>query len=90
MVGGAGLLIFDGEPVADYMIEKLSEGFDTTRHPRTAVGINEQGIWIFVVIDGRQPGQSVGMSLEELTDLMLSLAAFTPLTWMVAGQLPCS
>jgi Phosphodiester glycosidase len=73
LVGGAGLLIFDGEPVRDYMIEKLSEGFDTTRHPRTAVGINEQGIWIFAVIDGRQPGRSVGMSLDELTDLMLSL-----------------
>ena len=73
LVGGAGLLIMDGEPVKDYQVEKLSEGFDTTRHPRTAVGIDGRGQWIFVVVDGRQPGLSVGMSLDELTDLMLSL-----------------
>lgn len=73
LVGGAGLLIWDSEPVRDYMVEKLTKGFDTTRHPRTAVGINDQGNWIFVVVDGRQPGQSLGMTLDELTDLMLSL-----------------
>ena len=73
LVGGAGLLIMDGEPVRDYMVEKLSKGFDTTRHPRTAVGINRRGEWIFVVVDGRHPGISVGMTLDELTDLMLSL-----------------
>ncbi len=73
LVGGAGLLIMDGEPVMDYVVEKLSKGFDTTRHPRTAVGINPRGEWIFVVVDGRQPGKSLGMTLDELTDLMLSL-----------------
>lgn len=72
LVGGAGLLIMDGEPVADYMVEKLSKGFDTTRHPRTAVGVNRRGEWIFAVVDGRQPGLSLGMTLDELTDLMLS------------------
>lgn len=57
----------------EYQVEKLSEDFDTTRHPRTAVGIDARGNWIFVVVDGRQPGRSIGMDLYELTDLMLSL-----------------
>lgn len=42
------------------------------RHPRTAVCYNEQN-YIFVVIDGRQPKLSVGMTLEELADFMVSL-----------------
>ncbi len=76
LVGGAGLLIWNGEPVGDYLIEQLDQqgnAFDTTQHPRTAVGIDGQGKWYFVVVDGRQPGKSVGMSLEELTQLMASL-----------------
>ena len=73
LIGGAGLLIFDGKASGDYAVEKLREGFDSTRHPRTAVGINGRGEWVFVVVDGRQPGVSVGMTLEELTELMLSL-----------------
>lgn len=73
LVGGAGLLVSNGKALEDFRVEKLSEGFDTTRHPRTAVGIDSRGRWVFVVVDGRQPGLSVGMSLSELTDLMLSL-----------------
>jgi hypothetical protein len=42
------------------------------RHPRTAVCYNEQST-MFVVVDGRQPKLSVGMTLEELADLMVSL-----------------
>lgn len=42
------------------------------RHPRTAVCYNAREI-IFVVVDGRQPQLSVGMTLEELGDLMVSL-----------------
>ena len=42
------------------------------RHPRTAVCYNREKI-IFAVVDGRQPQLSVGMTLEELGDLMVSL-----------------
>jgi hypothetical protein len=42
------------------------------RHPRTAVCYNQREI-MFVVVDGRQPQRSVGMTLEELGDLMVSL-----------------
>lgn len=39
------------------------------RHPRTAIGFNDQEI-IVAVVDGRQPGHSIGMTLAELGDLM--------------------
>jgi hypothetical protein len=42
------------------------------RHPRTAVCYNEQN-YMFVVVDGRQPKLSVGMTLEELADFMVSI-----------------
>jgi hypothetical protein len=42
------------------------------RHPRTAVCFNDQS-YMFVVVDGRQPTLSVGMTLDELANLMVSL-----------------
>jgi hypothetical protein len=46
------------------------------RHPRTAVCYNREKI-VFVVVDGRQPKLSVGMTLEELGDLMVELGCET-------------
>jgi hypothetical protein len=41
------------------------------RHPRTSVGFNEDTTQFFMfVVDGRQPGFSVGMSYKELGDYM--------------------
>lgn len=38
-------------------------------HPRTAVGVSRDGRWVrLVVVDGRQPGFSEGMTLVELAD----------------------
>jgi hypothetical protein len=42
------------------------------RHPRTALGWNDRHYFL-VIVDGRQPGRSVGMTFPELADLMLRL-----------------
>ena len=42
------------------------------RHPRTAIGWNEK-FYFFVVVDGRQPRLSVGMTLQELATYMMKL-----------------
>lgn len=73
IVGGAGLLIEGGRTVEDHTEERLRAGFVTDRHPRTAVGIRRDGTWVLVVVDGRQPQLSRGMTLAELADLMKSL-----------------
>ena len=40
-------------------------------HPRTAAGVNEPGDrLILVVVDGRQPGYSEGMTLEEVAEVL--------------------
>jgi hypothetical protein len=41
-----------------------------TNHPRTAVGFDNSGRWLLMmVVDGRQPGYSEGISLFELASL---------------------
>ncbi len=46
------------------------------RHPRTAAGVDAAGatLWL-VVIDGRQPGWSVGATLPELADVLIAAGA---------------
>jgi exopolysaccharide biosynthesis protein len=46
------------------------------RHPRTALGVSADGRTLYLlVVDGRQPGHSVGMTLPELADAMIALGA---------------
>lgn len=45
--------------------------------PRTIVGVVDENHLIFVVIDGRDPGYSAGMTMTEAAELMVSLGATT-------------
>lgn len=63
-VGGGPILIQDGQP-------RKWKG-DQPRHPRTAIGFNNDHLFL-VVVDGRQEDLSVGMSLPELAQLMKQL-----------------
>lgn len=68
MTGGGPTLVINGT---------IPSGLQTAVHPRTAVGINQDSTKIFfVTVDGRQPGFSVGMSLPELANYMLSIGCW--------------
>ena len=45
--------------------------------PRTAVGVIDDNHLVFVVVDGRSPGYSAGVTLTGLADIMISLGATT-------------
>ena len=45
--------------------------------PRTAVGVVDDDHLVFVVVDGRDPGYSAGVTLTELAEIMQSLGAET-------------
>lgn len=47
----------------------LENGFNTTRHPRTALGIRKGGRILMVVVDGRA-AEAAGMSMAELQHIM--------------------
>ncbi len=66
-----GLLVHDGQNLG-----KTARVDPDHRHPRTAAGVNADGTRLYlVVIDGRQPERSVGMTLPELADLMIEVGA---------------
>jgi exopolysaccharide biosynthesis protein len=73
IVGGGPLLLHDGQRLSEPATESISQSFFLARHPRTAVGARADGTLVLVTVDGRRPSESVGMSIPELTDLMLEL-----------------
>jgi hypothetical protein len=71
VVNGAGLLKHKGRPVTTWReAENLNpQTFIDMRHPRTVIGVDRRGaIWL-VVVDGRQPAYSIGMTLPDLVRL---------------------
>lgn len=61
------LLIHEGEKI--HLPARL---FNTTRHPRTALGITRRGEVLWITVDGRAK-EAAGMSLYELSQLMEAL-----------------
>lgn len=45
--------------------------------PRTVVGQNEDGVVMFLVVDGRQVGYSLGATMEDCADILLQYGAVT-------------
>jgi hypothetical protein len=72
VIGGTPVLISNGQTQDQ---DLYGDDAFFQRQPRTAVGVTADGRLLLVVVDGRQPGYSVGMTLVELTDLMQSLGA---------------
>lgn len=64
------LLIHDSKVLDS--LDNLSSSFYTHRHPRSAVGMRNDGFWIFIVVDGRNK-QSAGFTIIELAQFMKDL-----------------
>lgn len=72
-LGGNQMLVENGEPT-DYWHSR------PFRHPRTAVGVKEDGTVFFLAVDGRDYPEFVpGIRLSELGELMAELGAVTAL-----------
>ena len=72
-VGGFPVLLRDGAAVLAE--QTVNASFSAARHPRTAIGWTPDDRLLLVVVDGRQPDWSAGMSLDEMTWLFRSLGA---------------
>lgn len=75
IVSGVPQLIKKGVIEITWEQEKSSKSFVETRHPRTAVAKLKDGKFLMVTVDGRQPGVSAGMNLNELAEMLLELGA---------------
>lgn len=71
LIGGPSILIKDGQIVADPN--------NTDLFPRTSVGIKADGTVIFITADGRQAPYSVGQTIYENAQQMLSLGCVAAL-----------
>jgi hypothetical protein len=75
LMGGGPRMITNGVRPSSFVgVESFGESHVNTRHPRTAVGFSADSSTVyFITVDGRQPGFSVGMSIAELADYMISI-----------------
>jgi exopolysaccharide biosynthesis protein len=75
IIGGGPQLIKDGHVEITNAAEKILPSFVNDGHPRTAIAKLKSGQLLLVTVDGRQPGESIGMSLTMLADLLLEFDA---------------
>jgi len=75
IVGGGPQLIKNGRVEITSAAEKVLPAFVSDDHPRTAIAKLSSGQILLVTVDGRQPGESIGMSLPMLADLLLEFGA---------------
>ena len=77
-ISGNRMLLERGELAVDLVSDP---------EPRTAVGLDQRSRrLILVVVDGRQPGYSEGMTLDELAQLLLEAGAFNAMNMDGGGS----
>ena len=75
IIGGGPQLIKNGRVEITNTAEKILPAFVSDGHPRTAIAKLKSGQILLVTVDGRQPGESIGMSLTMLASLLLEFDA---------------
>jgi hypothetical protein len=75
ITNGVPQLIKNAKIDITWQQEKASKAFVENRHPRTAIAKLKDGKFLMITVDGRQPGVSVGMTLQELADYLFSFGA---------------
>lgn len=74
ILAGSHMLVSNGVALT------YSSRFATNRHPRTAAGLDRTGTKLtLLVVDGRQPKLSVGMTLRDLAKEMIRLGCYSAL-----------
>jgi len=79
IVGGAPVLIDNGNAIRSFSTERMPRAFTYEPHARTAFGVLKNGHWIVVVVEQNLNHGSMGMTIPELAQLMKKLGATTAL-----------
>lgn len=73
-ISGNVIFVSEGESVV------FNGDYRDRPHPRTAVALNQDSTrLILIVVDGRQPNYSEGVTLEELADIVIEYGGYTAL-----------
>lgn len=73
ILGSTPLLLENGRILENMADENVHNTFLELRHPRSAVGVKNDGTIIFAVVEGRKLGQSKGVTIKELAEYMQEL-----------------
>ena len=71
VIGAGPRLVMDGKIFVTADAEQFPKDIRVGRSPRSAVGVNEYGDYIFAVVDGRQ-AHSKGCTLQEWAEILLN------------------
>ncbi len=84
-VGGGPLLVRDGTPFIDPAAPAPEE--TDVRNPVTGAGVSGDGatLWL-VVVDGRQPAVSIGLTRPQLASLFIALGARSAMAFDSGGS----
>ena len=74
-VGGGPRLVKDGKVKVTSAEEQFKADIASGRAPRTGVGVTYDGKLLLVAVTGRQAYHSIGVTLEELANIMIELGA---------------
>ncbi|WHH57597.1 phosphodiester glycosidase family protein [Petroclostridium sp. X23] len=74
---GGFWVVKDGEKVVKE--KEPWVGLMTNREPRTVVGVKNDHTAVFMTVDGRQPGHSIGLTGHELAEYLLSKGIYNAL-----------
>lgn len=85
-IGGGPMLVANGAVVGEAEFRGFSESLTRTRHPRTSAGVRTDGKLILVTVDGRQPALSAGMTIAELSNLMIELGCVDAINFDGGGS----
>lgn len=80
-ISGNPILVLQGKPAVggkDHSPDQSEDDPAGLSQPRTAIGLDKNNRnLIIVVVDGRQPGYSEGVTLNELAQILIEAGAFT-------------
>jgi len=84
-IGGGPLLVQGGQPVSDPYAPAPEE--TNVRNPVTGAGVSADGstLWL-VVVDGRRPAYSIGLTRPQLASLFVALGAQTAMAFDSGGS----
>ncbi len=75
IVGGVSQLVENGQIAMTWQREGAAEDFALGRHPRTAIAKLKDGRILLLAADGRQIGVSMGLTLQELAQILVEMGA---------------
>ena len=72
-ISGNAVFVQDGQPRSNW---DVMHPYNRRRHPRTAIGLTaDRRTLLLFVVDGRQPGYSVGVTMPELSEIAVKYGA---------------